>query len=195
MLSASGANYGWDRSVPNPMGVVVTPLSCRCQRPACIASARCIPRRGVVEMRSLVGFIMVGWCACGFATAAAPPERARGMPLASLAADAFQRVNPKAPAQTATLSNPPSRFLSVTPLLPAASLWPGTARVEWLEGVLQIPLGPGTRHEEEGLAASRRASPVLAAGFSSDDRGSPYLRSALSGRLARLCGPSHGYCA
>ena len=95
MLSASGANFGWRRSVPHAMGVAVGfPFML-----ILVASglARVLdPFPIVVEVLRWLGMMMLAWFAWRIVTAAGPKESVRGSPLTFLEAIAFQWVNPKA---------------------------------------------------------------------------------------------------
>ena len=95
MLSASGANYGWRRSVPHVTGVAVGfPIMLFLVALGLGRVLGAFP--SIVEVLSWVGFAMLGWFAWRIATAGAARESARGRPLTFLEAIAFQWVNPKA---------------------------------------------------------------------------------------------------
>ncbi len=95
MLSASGANYGWRRSVPHVMGVTVGfPVML-----VLVASGFERVLDGfpvIVDILEWIGLLMLGWLAWRIATAAGPEEGIQGSPLTFLEAIAFQWVNPKA---------------------------------------------------------------------------------------------------
>ncbi|NUB44022.1 LysE family translocator [Fertoebacter nigrum] len=134
MLMASGANFGWSRTVPHMLGIGI----------------------GFVAMAFLVGLGLAGvvlalpaaewalklasvaymlWLAWKIANAAPPKEgQAKGRPMTFLQAAAFQWVNPKAWAMalTATAVYAPDRSLASLALvagvfgavnLPSVSVW------------------------------------------------------------------------
>lgn len=95
MLSASGANYGWRRSLGHIMGVAFGfPLMLIAVAFGLIRVLERFPV--VVEVLSWIGFAMLTWIAWRIATAAGPGRAARGKPLTFPEAVAFQWVNPKA---------------------------------------------------------------------------------------------------
>ena len=95
MLSASGANYGWRRSVPHALGVGFGfPLMLVMVATGLARLLDAFPV--IVEILSWIGFVMLAWFAWRIATAAGPDESRRGKPLTFLEAIAFQWVNPKA---------------------------------------------------------------------------------------------------
>ncbi len=95
MLSASGANYGWRRSVPHVTGVAVGfPVMLILVASGLERVLQTFPF--VVEMLGWAGLAMMVWFAWRIATANASRESARGRPLTFLEATAFQWVNPKA---------------------------------------------------------------------------------------------------
>ena len=95
MLSASGANYGWRRSLGHIMGVAFGfPLMLIAVAFGLIRVLERFPV--VVEVLGWIGFAMLTWIAWRIATAAGPGRAARGKPLTFPEAVAFQWVNPKA---------------------------------------------------------------------------------------------------
>lgn len=95
MLSASGANFGWRRSVPHAMGVAVGfPVMLILVASGLARVLDSFPV--VVEVLRWLGLMMLAWFAWRIATAAGPNESVRGSPLTFLEATAFQWVNPKA---------------------------------------------------------------------------------------------------
>ena len=95
MLSASGANYGWRRSIPHAMGVTVGfPLMILAIAMGLERVLGAFPR--IVEILSWVGFAMILWYAWRIATAGGTSEQVKDRPLAFMQAIAFQWVNPKA---------------------------------------------------------------------------------------------------
>lgn len=95
MLSASGANYGWRRSMPHVMGVTIGfPIMLILVALGLERLLRAFPI--VVEALGWLGFGMMVWFAWRIATADATREATRGSPLTFLQATAFQWVNPKA---------------------------------------------------------------------------------------------------
>ncbi len=95
MLSASGANYGWRRSVPHAMGVAVGfPIMLILVALGLERMLEAFPF--IVEILSWGGCAMMAWFAWRIATADAASSSARGSPLTFLEAIAFQWVNPKA---------------------------------------------------------------------------------------------------
>lgn len=95
MLSASGANYGWRRSLGHVMGVTFGfPLMLIAVAFGLIRVLARFPV--IVEVLSWIGLGMLTWIAWRIATAAGPGRAARGKPLTFPEAVAFQWVNPKA---------------------------------------------------------------------------------------------------
>ena len=129
MLMASGANFGFRRSIPHMLGIGV----------------------GFMVMVGLVGLGLMGvfdrypvshsillvfsvgymtWLAWKIATASAPSRReAGGTPLRFVQAAAFQWVNPKAWAMALT---------AITAYAPDRSLW-GIVMVAAVFGVINLP--------------------------------------------------------
>lgn len=95
MLSASGANYGWRRSVPHVLGVAIGfPMMLLLVALGLERTLKEFPI--IMEVLSWVGFAMIIWFAYRIATASSERESARGRPLTFFEAVAFQWVNPKA---------------------------------------------------------------------------------------------------
>ena len=95
MLSASGANYGWRRSMPHVMGVTFGfPMMLILVALGLERLLRAHP--AVVEALGWLGFAMMAWFAWRIARADATREGAGGRPLTFPQAIAFQWVNPKA---------------------------------------------------------------------------------------------------
>ena len=95
MLSASGANYGWRRSVPHAMGVAVGfPIMLILVAMGLERLLREFPL--IVKALGWIGLAMMVWFAWHIASAGGTRESARGRPLTFLQAVAFQWVNPKA---------------------------------------------------------------------------------------------------
>ena len=95
MLSASGANYGWRRSVPHVMGVAVGfPVMLILVSSGLVRVLDAFP--AIVETLGWIGFVMLAWLVWRIATAAGATEGIQGSPLTFLEAIAFQWVNPKA---------------------------------------------------------------------------------------------------
>ncbi len=95
MLSASGANYGWRRSVPHVMGVTFGfPIMLILVALGLERLLRSFPI--IVTALGWVGFGMMVWFAWRIATADPSHDGTRGRPLTFLQAIAFQWVNPKA---------------------------------------------------------------------------------------------------
>ncbi len=95
MLSASGANYGWRRSVPHVLGVAIGfPMMLLLVALGLERTLKEFPI--IMEVLSWVGLAMIIWFAYRIATASSARESARGRPLTFFEAVAFQWVNPKA---------------------------------------------------------------------------------------------------
>ena len=95
MLSASGANYGWRRSVPHVMGVAVGfPVMLVLVALGLVRALDAFP--AMVEILGWIGFVMLAWFAWRIATAAGTADGVQGSPLTFFEAIAFQWVNPKA---------------------------------------------------------------------------------------------------
>lgn len=95
MLSASGANYGWRRSVPHVMGVGIGfPIMLTLVALGLGRLLNALPI--IVEILSWLGFAMMAWFAWRIATADAAHGNGRSRPLTFFEASVFQWVNPKA---------------------------------------------------------------------------------------------------
>lgn len=96
MLSASGANYGWQRSMPHAAGVTVGfPVMLVLVALGLIGVLEAFPLVG--KILGWIGFALLVWFAWRIATAAAPGTTGFGRgPLTFLEAILFQWVNPKA---------------------------------------------------------------------------------------------------
>lgn len=115
MLMASGANYGFRRTIPHMLGVAIGFAVMASALAAGLAQvfARHPVAHDVLKVASVV---YMGWLAWKIATAAAPGDgRATGRPMTFLEAAAFQWVNPKAWAMAltaVTVYAPPGAFLA-----------------------------------------------------------------------------------
>ena len=96
MLMASGANFGFRRSIPHMLGVGLGfPLMILPVGLGVMQLFDLIPQLVVVMTVASVGYML--WLAWKLANAGAPGEgKAGGAPLTFLQASAFQWVNPKA---------------------------------------------------------------------------------------------------
>lgn len=111
MLAASGANFGWRRTMPHAMGVTLGfPLML-------VLVALGLGRVFAAEPRLATGLAWTGlafmiWFAWGIANAGSASAEQRSRPLRFIEAGAFQWVNPKAWAfailVTATYATGPS---------------------------------------------------------------------------------------
>ncbi|MFY0636093.1 MAG: LysE family translocator [Vannielia sp.] len=96
MLLASGANFGFRRSLPHMLGIVVGMLVLFSAVGAGLAAVfEVFPQAELVLKAAAVGYML--WLAWKIANAGAPREAsAEGRPLTLLQAAGFQWVNPKA---------------------------------------------------------------------------------------------------
>ena len=95
MLAASGANFGWRRTVPHTLGVTLGfPLMLVLVALGLGRVLQAEPRIGVAL--AWVGLAAMLWFAWRIATADPARAEARSRPLSFLEAGAFQWVNPKA---------------------------------------------------------------------------------------------------
>ena len=95
MLSASGANYGWRRSMPHVMGVAIGfPVMLIVVAFGLVRVLDAFPI--VVEVLRWIGLGMLAWFAWRIATAVGTGQNTQGEPLTFIEAIAFQWVNPKA---------------------------------------------------------------------------------------------------
>jgi threonine/homoserine/homoserine lactone efflux protein len=95
MLAASGANFGWRRTMPHAMGVTVGfPLMLVV---VAMGLGRVITARpGLAEALGWIGLVAMLWFAWRIATADPGRAERRSRPLSFLEAGAFQWINPKA---------------------------------------------------------------------------------------------------
>lgn len=95
LLSASGANYGWRRSVPHVLGVTFGfPAMLVAVTLGLGQALRAFP--AVLQALSWVGLAVVLWFAWRIATAGTGSGSDRRRPLSFVEAIGFQWVNPKA---------------------------------------------------------------------------------------------------
>ncbi|QDC10893.1 LysE family translocator [Oceanicola sp. D3] len=96
MLLASGANFGYRRSLPHMLGIVVGMLVLFSAVGLGLSAVfEVLPQAGLVLKVVAVGYML--WLAWKIANAGAPREAsAEGRPLTLLQAAGFQWVNPKA---------------------------------------------------------------------------------------------------
>lgn len=95
MLTASGANFGWRRSIPHAMGVafgVPAMLFVVAMGLGPIFEAEPL----IAKILGWIGFVAVLWFAWRIANADAADTTGRARPLTFLQACGFQWVNPKA---------------------------------------------------------------------------------------------------
>lgn len=134
MLMASGANFGFRRSIPHMLGVALGFVLMAFLVGAGLAGLfQSYPL--AVTLLEVASVIYMLWLAWKIAHAAAPGERASaGVPITFLQAAAFQWVNPKAWAMalTAVTVYAPERSLGAVAAvaaifgavnLPSVSLW------------------------------------------------------------------------
>ena len=150
MLMASGANYGFRRTIPHMLGVGIGFVFMVVMVGVGLVQAfNAIPASYTVL--KIISVIYLLYLAARIATAAPPEngERARGRPFTFLQAAAFQWVNPKAwtMALTSVAIYAPSQSLVAVGLvaavfglinLPCVSLW--TVLGERLRHILDEPL-------------------------------------------------------
>lgn len=95
LLSASGANYGWRRSMPHVMGVTLGfPLMLVVVASGLVRLLGAFP--GTAKIVGWLGFAVLAWFAWRIATAGWGKGGASRRPLTFAEAIAFQWVNPKA---------------------------------------------------------------------------------------------------
>jgi threonine/homoserine/homoserine lactone efflux protein len=134
MLMASGANFGFRRTIPHMLGVALGFVFLAFLVGIGVAGLfEAYPR--AADILEIVSVIYMLWLAWKIANAAAPGEReASGHPMTFLQAAAFQWVNPKAWAMalTAVAVYAPDRSIEAILLvavafgavnLPTVSLW------------------------------------------------------------------------
>lgn len=95
MLTASGVNFGFRRSLPHMLGITV---GCAVQLLLCAALYGAIAER-LGEVRPWLAVIGCGylfWLSVQLARAGAPERREAAQPMSFVAAALFQWVNPKA---------------------------------------------------------------------------------------------------
>ena len=95
MLTASGANFGWRRTMPHAMGVVFgVPIMLLLVAMGLGPVFEAAP--WLAELLGWVGFAAILWFAWKIATAGAASTKGPSRPLTFLQACGFQWVNPKA---------------------------------------------------------------------------------------------------
>ncbi len=134
MLMASGANFGFQRTIPHMLGVALGFVFMAVLVGAGLAGLFQSHPRAVLALE-IVSVAYMLWLAWKIARSAAPGERqAGGVPMTFLQAAAFQWVNPKAWAMalTAVSVYAPDRSLASVALvavvfgvvnLPSVSVW------------------------------------------------------------------------
>lgn len=151
MLMASGANFGFRRTVPHMLGIAggVSVMAFLVGM-GLMAVFQAFPVLGVVLKVLSVAYLL--WLAFKIATAAPLKDRAaNARPMSIVEAAAFQWVNPKAWAMclsAVTLYAPDRTVLSVTIVagafalvsLPAISIWAwlGTVIRQWLSNTARL---------------------------------------------------------
>jgi len=95
MLTASGANFGWRRTVPHAMGVAVGfPIMLIAVALGLGGIFAAEPR--IAKVLTWIGFAAMLYFAWRIATANASRTETRSRPLTFIEASAFQWINPKA---------------------------------------------------------------------------------------------------
>lgn len=151
MLMASGANFGFQRTLPHMMGILVGfSMMIFLVGMGLMALFDVLPGLHVVLKVVSIAYLL--WLAWKIATAP-PPEKAEieGRPLTFLQAAAFQWVNPKAWAMglsAITLYAPDRSFVSIAIVagafafvcFPANSVWAwvGTMVRRWLSNARRL---------------------------------------------------------
>lgn len=151
MLMASGANFGFRRTMPHMLGIVggVSVMTLLVGG-GLMALFDAVPALNLVLKVLSVGYLL--WLAVKIATAAPLEDRAAdGRPMTFLQAAAFQWVNPKAWAMclsAITLYAPDRSLLSVAVVagafafvcFPAISVWAwlGTMVRQWLSNATRL---------------------------------------------------------
>eukprot|EP00873_Tetraselmis_striata_P032774 jgi/Tetstr1/453038/TSEL_040074.t1 len=151
MLMASGANFGFRRTMPHMLGIVggVSVMTLLVGG-GLMALFDAVPALNVVLKVLSVGYLL--WLALKIATAAPLKDRAAdGRPMTFVQAAAFQWVNPKAWAMclsAITLYAPDRSLLSVAVVagafafvcFPAISVWAwlGTMVRQWLSNATRL---------------------------------------------------------
>jgi len=151
MLMASGANFGFRRTLPHMLGIVGgVSVMALLVGAGLMALFDAVPALSVVLKVLSIGYLL--WLAYRIATAAPVEEREPdGQPMTFLQAAAFQWVNPKAWAMclsAITLYAPDRSFLSVLVVagvfalvsFPAISVWAwlGTVVRQWLSNAARL---------------------------------------------------------
>jgi threonine/homoserine/homoserine lactone efflux protein len=151
MLMASGANFGFRRTLPHMLGIVGgVSVMALLVGAGLMALFDAVPALNLVLKVVSVGYLL--WLAFKIATAAAVEERdAAGRPMTFLQAATFQWVNPKAWAMclsAITLYAPDRSLLSVAIVagafalvcFPAISVWAwlGTVVRQWLSNTTRL---------------------------------------------------------
>lgn len=153
MLMASGANFGFRRTMPHMLGIVGgVAVMALLVGAGLMALFDAVPVLNTVLKVLSVGYLL--WLAFRIATAAPVQDRAADAhPMTFLQAVAFQWVNPKAWAMclsAITLYAPDRSFLSVVIVAGAFTLvsfpsiavwaWLGTVIRQWLSGNTRLRL-------------------------------------------------------
>ncbi|ETX13696.1 lysine transporter LysE [Roseivivax halodurans JCM 10272] len=151
MLMASGANFGYRRTLPHMLGIVGgVALMALLVGAGLMALFEAVPALSFVLKVLSVGYLL--WLAFKVATAAPMEDRdADGRPLTFLQAAMFQWVNPKAWAMclsAITLYAPDRSLLSVVIVAGAFALvsfplisiwtWMGTMVRQWLSNATRL---------------------------------------------------------
>lgn len=95
MLAASGATFGWRRSVPHAMGVALGfPLMLFL---ICLGLGQVFERSAIMrDALAWGGFAVMLWLSWRIATAGPAKQGSRSRPLSFVEASGFQWINPKA---------------------------------------------------------------------------------------------------
>ncbi|WOI13434.1 LysE family translocator [Sulfitobacter sp. LC.270.F.C4] len=151
MLMASGANFGFRRTLPHMLGIVGgVSVMALLVGAGLMALFDAVPALNLVLKVVSVGYLL--WLAFKIATAAPVEERdAAGRPMTFLQAATFQWVNPKAWAMclsAITLYAPDRSLLSVAIVAGAFALvcfpailvwaWLGTVVRQWLSNTTRL---------------------------------------------------------
>ncbi|QFT61785.1 LysE family translocator [Roseivivax sp. THAF30] len=151
MLMASGANFGYRRTLPHMLGIVGgVALMALLVGAGLMALFEAVPALSLVLKVLSVGYLL--WLALKVATAAPVEDRdSDGRPLTFLQAAMFQWVNPKAWAMclsAITLYAPDRSLLSVAIVAGAFALvsfplislwtWMGTMLRQWLSNATRL---------------------------------------------------------
>jgi threonine/homoserine/homoserine lactone efflux protein len=151
MLMASGANFGFRRTLPHMLGIVGgVSVMALLVGAGLMALFDAVPALAILLKVLSLGYLL--WLAARIATAAPVEDRgAHGRPMTVLQAASFQWVNPKAWAMclsAVTLYAPDRSLLSVATVsvafalvsFPAISLWAwlGTMVRQWLSNATRL---------------------------------------------------------